>query len=142
MTLTKKQQQIIKDFAEFVIKYFMEKRKLNFLLKNNYLKRVDLSECFDKYPYLSWIKNIKNEKFHDSARILGNLGSEEKNSFMKKKSLISMSKLNLIANAGFTNLNGTNKQMMDSLNRQLEYLSYFENLPSNTLKVNTRFLKN
>ncbi len=113
----------------------MEKKKLNFLLKNSYLKRADLSRCFDKYHYLSWIKDIKNEKFQESSKTLASLGREEKDSFMKKKSLISMSKLNLIANSGFENLSPSDKKLMDSLNRQLEYLSYFENLPPHTLKV-------
>ena len=51
-----------KDLADFVVKYFMEKKKLNFLLKNNFLKRQDLSKCFDKYPFLSWIKDIKCDR--------------------------------------------------------------------------------
>jgi hypothetical protein len=126
------------NFAQFVIKYFMEKRRLNFLLKNNFLKRPDLSKCFDKYHYLSWIKDIKNEKFQDAAQTLENLGREEKNSVMKKKSLISMSKLNLIASSGFDNLNPQDQKLMDSLNRQLDYLSYFDNLPVGTLKVSYR----
>jgi len=113
----------------------MEKKKLNFLLKTNYLKRADLSRCFDKYHYLSWIKDIKNEKFQESSRTLAYLGREEKDSFMKKKSLLSMSKLNLIANSGFENLNPSDKKLLDGLNRQLDYLSYFENLSTQTLKV-------
>lgn len=122
------------DFADFVIRYFMERKKLNFLLKNNFLKRADLSSCFDKYKFLSWIKDIKNDRFKESALTLNNLGYEEKESFMKKRSLISMSKLNLIANAGFENLNANDTKLMNSLNRQLSYLAYFDNLPQSTLK--------
>ena len=113
----------------------MEKKKLNFLLKNNFLQRSDLSKCFDKYQFLSWIKDIKNEKNQSASRTLENLGREEKNSYMKKKSLVSMSKLNLIANSGFDNLNTADQKLMNNLNRQLEYLSYFENLPARILKV-------
>ena len=114
----------------------MEKKSLNFLLKNNYLKRADLSRCFNKYEYLSWIKDIKNANFHESSKTLANLGHEEKNSFMKKRSLISISKLNLIASSGFDNLNASDKKLMATLNRKLDYLAYFDNLPAHTLKVN------
>ena len=114
----------------------MEKKKLSFLLKNNFLKRNDLSDCFDKYQFLSWIKNIKNQKYQEASKTLAYLGREEKNSVMKKKSLISMSKLNLIANSGIDNFTPEEKNLMNSLNRQLDYLSYFDNLPENTLKVN------
>lgn len=43
----------------------MEKRKLNFLLKNQFLKRPDISKCLDKYQYLSWIKDFKNDKYDE-----------------------------------------------------------------------------
>ena len=118
-----------------MVKYFMEKKKLNFLLKNTFLKRADLSKCFDNYPSLSWIKDIKNEHFASAATTLSTLGGEEKQSFMKKRSLTSMSKLNLIAASGMTPLTSKEKNLLANLNRQLEYLSYFENLPPNTLKV-------
>ncbi len=111
----------------------MEKKKLNFLLKSNFLKRDDLSECFDKYPSLSWIKDIKNANYSKSQKTLEILGNEEKNSFMKKKTLISISKLNLIA--ANEHMDRNTKLILNNLNRQLEYLSYFENLPANTLKV-------
>lgn len=41
----------------------MEKKKLNFLLKNQFLKRADISSCLDKYKYLSWIKDFKNDSY-------------------------------------------------------------------------------
>jgi hypothetical protein len=41
----------------------MEKKTLNFLLKSNFLKRPDLSKCFDKYSFLAWIKDIKTDRF-------------------------------------------------------------------------------
>ena len=37
--------------------------------------------------------------------------------------------------SGFDNLNPQDQKLMDSLNRQLDYLSYFDNLPVGTLKV-------
>ena len=72
-------------FAEFVVRYFMEKRKLNFLLKNQFLNRQDVSKCLDKYPFLSWIKDFKNEKYLEASQTLENLGANEKESFMKKR---------------------------------------------------------
>lgn len=49
--------------AEHVARHFIEKSKLNFLFKNQFLKRTDISSCVDKYPYLSWIKDFKNNSF-------------------------------------------------------------------------------
>jgi hypothetical protein len=60
ISLTQNSQQ---NFADFVVNYFKEKKKLNFLLKNQFLKRDDVSACLDKYDYLAWIKDLKNEKF-------------------------------------------------------------------------------
>ena len=62
-----------KKFAEFVVKHFMEKRKLNFLLKNQFLKRSDISKYLDKYQYLSWIKYFKNDKYVQVSSLSKNL---------------------------------------------------------------------
>jgi hypothetical protein len=61
---------MFKDFGEFVVNYFTDKKKLNFLLKNELLKRDDISKCLDNYKILSWIKDIKNEKF-TNVRVFG-----------------------------------------------------------------------
>lgn len=49
--------------AEHVVKHFIEKSKLNFMFKSQILKRSDISNCIDRYPYLSWIKDFKNNSF-------------------------------------------------------------------------------
>ena len=45
-------------FAEFVVRHFIERRKLNFILRAQLLRRADIARCLDKYPFLSWIKTI------------------------------------------------------------------------------------
>jgi hypothetical protein len=52
----------------------MEKRKLNFLLKNQFLKRSDVSKYLDKYQYLSWIKDLKNDKYIEVGSLSINYG--------------------------------------------------------------------
>ena len=121
-------------FSEFVVKHFMEKRKLNFVLKNQFLKRDDVSKFLDKYQYISWIKDLKNEKFVDAAKTLGNLGLNENDSFMKQKTLMSLSKLSLIANVKGNSNGKSFDQELDSLNRRLEYLSYIEYISSSISK--------
>lgn len=116
-------------FVEYVIKYFMEKKKLNFLLKNKFLRRKDISDCLDKFHYIAWIKDFKNDQFNRASKILSNLAVNENEYFMKQKSLLSLSKLSLIANGDF------NPAEMDYLNRKLDYLAYIENLPSDVVKV-------
>ena len=48
-----------------MVKHFMDKKSLNFLLKSNFLRRPDLSSCFDRYSFLSWIKDIKTDRFSE-----------------------------------------------------------------------------
>jgi nuclear pore complex protein Nup133 len=111
-------------FSEFVVKHFMEKRKLNFLLKSQFLKRDDISSHLDEYMFVSWIKDLKNEKFLQAAKTIGMLGLNENDSFMKQRTLLSMSKLSLIADGGLNEF----KQELAELNRRLKYLSYIEHI--------------
>lgn len=66
----------------------MEKKSLKFLLKSSFLKRADISKCFDNYSYLSWIKDFKTEQFNQAANTLEVIGSDEKSSFTKKRVFI------------------------------------------------------
>lgn len=110
-------------FSEFVVKYFMEKKKLNFLLKPQFLKRDDISTCLDKYKYLSWIKDFKNDNYGSASGTLFELASAEKESFAKQKTLLSLSKLGLLAEVRFVpNL----EERIDEIDRKLEYLQYIE----------------
>ena len=119
-------------FSEYVVKHFMDKRKLNFLLKNQFLKRDDVSKFLDKYQFISWIKDLKNEKYVEAAKTLGNLGLNENDSYTKQKTLMSLSKLSLIANA---KENGKSfDHELGALNRRLEYLSYIDHIASRISK--------
>jgi nuclear pore complex protein Nup133 len=113
-------------FSEYVVKHFMDKRKLNFLLKNQFLKRDDVSKFLDKYQFISWIKDLKNENYVEAAKTLGNLGLNENDSFTKQRTLMSLSKLSLIANVK-TNGKSFDQELI-ALNRRLEYLSYIDHI--------------
>ena len=86
----------------------MDKRKLSFLLKNQFLRRKDISDCLDRYQFIAWIKDFKNEQFYkvrnstllklfdqvirrnfpvsfQASRVLENLASNENEYFMKQK---------------------------------------------------------
>lgn len=113
-----------KRFAEFVIKYFMEKKKLSFVLKNEqFIKRPDVSVCLDKYKYLSWIKDFKNDNYCSGSETLYDLALAEKDSFAKRKTLLSLSKLALIAESRFLPDLSARLELID---RKLEYLQYIE----------------
>ena len=49
--------------------------------------------------------------------------------FWNLKSLVSLSKLSLIADGDY------DQREMDALNRKLDYLAYIENLPADVIKV-------
>ncbi|CAF0843528.1 unnamed protein product [Brachionus calyciflorus] len=119
--------------ADYVVRHFIERRKLNFLLKNQFLKRSDISKCLEKYQYLSWIKDFKNDNYFQASDTLHSLGINESDSFMKQKTLLSMSKLSLFANDSFTS---DYNQRITALNRYLEYLSYIENIAESISDMN------
>jgi hypothetical protein len=52
-----------KNFGDFIVTYFAEKKKLSFLFREELRTRPDISKCLDNYSTLSWIKDIKNEQF-------------------------------------------------------------------------------
>lgn len=115
-------------FVEDVVKYVMDKRKLSFLLKNQFLRRRDISDCLDRYQEIAWIKDFKNEQYHKASRVLANLATNDAKYFMQQKSLVSLSKLSLIANGDY------DQREMNALNRKLDYLAYTENLPADVIK--------
>jgi hypothetical protein len=121
----------LKSFAPFVVRYFMDKKKLNFLLNQKFIHRTDIAEFLDNYPYLSWIKDIKNDQFTKASRTLQHLGFNEKDSYKKQKTLLSITKLCLLTNGD----NYENKERIADIDRRLKYLSYIETLPSHILKV-------
>ena len=52
-----------KNFADFVVTYFKNNKKLGFLLKSDLIKRTDISKCLNAHKTISWIKDIKIENF-------------------------------------------------------------------------------
>ena len=86
-----------------------------------------MSKYLDNYQYLAWIKNIKNDKYLEAAHTLNNLAVNENDSFMKQRTLTSMSKLSMIANGNEANSRSFDHEMA-ALNRRLEYLAYIEYL--------------
>ena len=134
-------------FAEFVVRHFIERRKLNFILRAQLLRRADIARCLDKYPFLSWIKDLKQQQQQQqqpqqyeqggeqdahaaASRTLASLGHNETDSFMKQKTLLSLSKLSLLASASASASDGgaSLQARLRSLDRQLAYLAHVEHL--------------
>ena len=77
------------------------------------------------FRFLSLIKDFKNDKYIEAAKTLDNLALNENDSFMKQKTLTSLSKLSMIVNGNENNSRSFEHELA-ALNRRLEYLSYIE----------------
>ncbi|XP_033106375.1 nuclear pore complex protein Nup133-like [Anneissia japonica] len=115
-------------FSEFLFKYYMDEGKRGKLLSHSFGRQQELANFLESHDNLSWLHHIHTNDYTQAHETLWRIGQEEVNSLSKKKTLLSLSKLSMLASENPVQKN------IDDLNTQLDIILHQETLPQPILQ--------
>ncbi|XP_024116455.1 nuclear pore complex protein Nup133 isoform X2 [Oryzias melastigma] len=119
------------NFADFVFRWYMEKGKRGKLLSQPAAQHQQLASFLKSHQHLSWIHNIHVHDYQSAFGTLYSQATAETRYFVKKKTLLALSKLTALA----SDLpdDQINKQV-DEIVEQERFLLHQETLPRQLLE--------
>ncbi|KAM3623609.1 uncharacterized protein V6R79_013158 [Siganus canaliculatus] len=119
------------NFADFLFRWYMEKGKRGKLLSQPAAQHQQLASFLQSHQHLSWLHHIHVHNYGSAHRTLYNQANTETRYFVKKKTLLALSKLTLLA----SDLpdDELNKQV-DDIVEQERFLLHQETLPRQLLE--------
>uniref|UniRef100_A0A3Q3KUW0 Nucleoporin 133 n=1 Tax=Mastacembelus armatus TaxID=205130 RepID=A0A3Q3KUW0_9TELE len=113
------------NFADFLFRWYMEKGKRGKLLSQPAAQHQQLSSFLQAHQHLSWLHHIHVHNYHSAYRTLYSQANMETRYFVKKKTLLALSKLTALAS----------DLPEDELNKEQErFLLHQETLPRQLLE--------
>ncbi|XP_020642196.3 nuclear pore complex protein Nup133 isoform X1 [Pogona vitticeps] len=85
------------NFSEFLFRWYLEKGKRGKLLTQPIAQHGQLANFLQAHEHLSWLHDINSNDFEKAHRTLQNLANTETRYFAKKKTLLGLSKLSVLA---------------------------------------------
>ncbi|XP_037621481.1 nuclear pore complex protein Nup133 [Sebastes umbrosus] len=119
------------NFADFLFRWYMEKGKRGKLLSQPAAQHQQLASFLQSHQHLSWLHHIHVHDYRSANRTLYSQANMETRYFVKKKTLLALSKLTVLA----SNLpeDELNKQV-DDIVEQERFLLHQETLPRQLLE--------
>ncbi|XP_054460330.1 nuclear pore complex protein Nup133 [Anoplopoma fimbria] len=119
------------NFADFLFRWYMEKGKRGKLLSQPVAQHQQLASFLQSHQHLSWLHHIHVHDYCSANRTLYSQANMETRYFVKKKTLLALSKLTVLA----SNLpeDELNKQV-DDIVEQERFLLHQETLPRQLLE--------
>ncbi|XP_022070069.2 nuclear pore complex protein Nup133 [Acanthochromis polyacanthus] len=119
------------NFADFLFRWYMEKGKRGKLLSQPAAQHQQLASFLQAHQHLSWLHHIHVHDYQSAYRTLYNQANMETRYFVKKKTLLALSKLTVLA----SNLpeDALTKQV-DDIVEQERFLLHQETLPRQLLE--------
>uniref|UniRef100_A0A3B5A269 Nuclear pore complex protein Nup133 n=1 Tax=Stegastes partitus TaxID=144197 RepID=A0A3B5A269_9TELE len=119
------------NFADFLFRWYMEKGKRGKLLSQPAAQHQQLASFLHSHQHLSWLHHIHVHDYHSAYRTLYNQANMETRYFVKKKTLLALSKLTTLA----SNLpeDELTKQVNDIVEQE-RFLLHQETLPRQLLE--------
>ncbi|KAM7008916.1 nuclear pore complex protein Nup133 [Tautogolabrus adspersus] len=119
------------NFADFLFRWYMEKGKRGKLLSQPAAQHQQLASFLQSHQHLSWLHNIHVHDYSSAHRTLYSQANVETRYFVKKKTLLALSKLTVLA----SNLpeDELNKQVEDIVEQE-RFLLHQETLPRQLLE--------
>ncbi|KAM9857526.1 nuclear pore complex protein Nup133 [Aulostomus maculatus] len=119
------------NFADFLFRWYMEKGKRGKLLSQPAAQHQQLAGFLQAHQHLSWLHHIHVQDYQSAHRTLHNQANTETRHFIKKKTLLALSKLAALA----SNLpdDELNKQVEDIVEQE-RFLLHQETLPRQLLE--------
>ncbi|XP_075993040.1 nuclear pore complex protein Nup133 [Genypterus blacodes] len=119
------------NFADFVFRWYMEKGKRGKLLSQPAAQHQQLASFLQAHQHLSWLHNIHVHNFQSAHRTLYDQANAETRYFVKKKTLLALSKLTVLASD--MPEDDLNKQVNDIVEQE-RFLLHQETLPRKLLE--------
>ncbi|XP_003215915.1 nuclear pore complex protein Nup133 isoform X1 [Anolis carolinensis] len=85
------------NFSDFLFRWYLEKGKRGKLLSQPLAQHGQLASFLQAHEHLSWLHDINSSDFEKAHRTLQNLANTETRYFAKKKTLLGLSKLCVLA---------------------------------------------
>ncbi|XP_031735632.1 nuclear pore complex protein Nup133 [Anarrhichthys ocellatus] len=119
------------NFADFLFRWYMEKGKRGKLLSQPAAQHQQLASFLQSHQHLSWLHHIHVHDYCSANRTLYSQANMETRYFVKKKTLLALSKLTVLA----SNLpeDELNKQVNDIVEQE-RFLLHQETLPRQLLE--------
>uniref|UniRef100_A0A3P8S5I4 Nuclear pore complex protein Nup133 n=1 Tax=Amphiprion percula TaxID=161767 RepID=A0A3P8S5I4_AMPPE len=119
------------NFADFLFRWYMEKGKRGKLLSQPAAQHQQLASFLHAHQHLSWLHQIHVHDYHSAYRTLYNQANMETRYFVKKKTLLALSKLTVLASD--LPEDTLNKQVEDIVEQE-RFLLHQETLPRQLLE--------
>ncbi|XP_056228567.1 nuclear pore complex protein Nup133 [Seriola aureovittata] len=119
------------NFADFLFRWYMEKGKRGKLLSQPAAQHQQLASFLQAHQHLSWLHHIHVHDYHSAHRTLYSQANMETRYFVKKKTLLALSKLTALASD--LPEDELNKQV-DDMVEQERFLLHQETLPRQLLE--------
>ncbi|XP_075222739.1 nuclear pore complex protein Nup133 isoform X2 [Lycorma delicatula] len=113
------------DFSHFLFNWYMREGKQRDLVEQSF-KQKQLAEQLTAYPSLSWLNAVFNNDYLSAAHTLLDLAHNETEFLLRKKSMLSLGKLALLAG-------GCEGNELDQVNVALDLVTHQEDLPEAVL---------
>ncbi|KAF3688079.1 Nuclear pore complex protein Nup133 133 kDa nucleoporin Nucleoporin Nup133 [Channa argus] len=119
------------NFADFLFRWYLEKGKRGKLLSQPAAQHQQLASFLQAHRHLSWLHHIHVHDYHSAHKTLASQANMETRYFVKKKTLLALSKLTALA----SNLpeDDLNKQIEDIVEQE-RFLLHQETLPRQLLE--------
>ncbi|XP_011617595.2 nuclear pore complex protein Nup133 [Takifugu rubripes] len=119
------------NFADFLFRWYMEKGKRGKLLSQPATQHHQLASFLQSHQHLSWLHHIHVHDYLSAHRTLQNQANMEMRYFVKKKTLLGLSKLTLLASDLQEEELG---KQVDDIVEQERFLLHQETLPQQLLE--------
>ncbi|XP_073350966.1 nuclear pore complex protein Nup133 [Pagrus major] len=119
------------NFADFLFRWYMEKGKRGKLLSQPVAQHQQLASFLQSHQHLSWLHHIHVHDYSSAHRTLYSQANVETRYFVKKKTLLALSKLTVLASD--LPEDQLNKQV-DDIVEQERFLLHQETLPRQLLE--------
>ncbi|XP_038160788.1 nuclear pore complex protein Nup133 isoform X2 [Cyprinodon tularosa] len=119
------------NFADFLFRWYMEKGKRGKLLSQPAAQHQQLANFLQSHQHLSWLHHIYVNDYQNAHRTLYSQANKETRYFVKKKTLLALSKLTALASD--LQQDELNKQV-DDIVEQERFLLHQETLPRRLLE--------
>ncbi|XP_069672597.1 nuclear pore complex protein Nup133 isoform X3 [Periplaneta americana] len=126
------------DFSQFLFGWYVREQKQGRLLKQfrsvekPHAQQQALSQFLKDHPSLSWLQNIFSSDYKQASNTLKSLAKEETELLQRKKSMLSLAKLSLLA---FDQQPEAVDEEVQALNTELDLVLYEEELPETVLSA-------
>ncbi|XP_030636232.1 nuclear pore complex protein Nup133 [Chanos chanos] len=119
------------NFADFLFRWYMEKGKRGKLLSQPIMQHQQLANFLQAHQHLSWLHDIHVHDYQSAHKTLYGQANMETRYFVKKKTLLALSKLTALAS---DMPDALRQKQVDDIIEQERFLLHQETLPKELLE--------